>query len=103
MGGENCQSADFKALLPCSACAEGRNLIELTPRGWGAASSALPTARPNLAEAAARGLAIGSGFITPLQLPDMVEPLQGPLYKLGEIFRRCVLIERDLALLGHYI
>lgn len=66
-------------------------------------ATALGTARPNLAGAAIRALGIGSGCITPLQLPDLVEPLQGPLYKLGEVIRRCVLIERDLALLGHYI
>lgn len=66
-------------------------------------ATALRTARPALAKAAVRGLGIASGCITPLQLPDMVEPLQGPLYQLGEVTRRCVLIERDLALLGHYI
>lgn len=64
---------------------------------------ALVNARPNLARAAKRGPGIGPGYPPPPQLPDTVEPLQGPLYEPGEVIRRCVLIGRDLALAGHYV
>lgn len=62
----------------------------------------LVNACPNLARAATGDWEQGQG-VPPLHLPDTVEPLQGPLYKPGEIIRRCVLIGRDLALAGHYI